>query len=300
MKKILLMVFVLFQISVYGQLEYTFVKSSGTYTELVSPAVLPDAWTQTFKTKLPFTFTFFSKTFDSLKVIPNTISFTAAKNDIISMGQEYYYDTIDMKPAESEISYLITGTSPNRIVKVQFKNLKVVPYDTAEHYIINDQIWLYETTNNIEFRFGPSSITDINFKEYYFGFRDSDGSPYLAISGTVASPTLVKVINVSTFKGIESQPVNGTIYTFAPYLATSGIQSISKPYQFNSTTNGFSMLPTSNASLTIYNILEEQVDTKNIESGELLNYHTAELSKGMYVVSIFVKNQTYFEKIIVQ
>ena len=85
---------------------------------------------------------------------------------------------------------------------------------------------MYETTNNFEFHFGPSDITDINFTEYYFGFRDSDGSPYLAISGSAASPSLIKVANAGTFKGISSQPTDGTIYAFAPYVPSSSLSGI--------------------------------------------------------------------------
>lgn len=300
MKKSLLILFALVQISVYGQLEYTFVKSTGTYTELVSPTIVPTAWSQTFKTKLPFSFTYFSKPFDSLKIIPNTISFTASKDDVISMGQEYYYDTLDMKPAESEISYLIAGTTPNRIVKVQFKNLKVVPYDTAEHYIVNGQIWLYETTNNIEFHFGPSDITDINFTNYYFGFRDSDGSPYLAISGSAANPSLVKVVNAGTFNGISSQPADGTIYTFAPYVPSSSVNGIVKPYQFANTKDGFKILSTTQTELKIENLLGQTVGSEIISANEIFSYKTAQLSKGMYLLTVVSNDQTFFEKIIVQ
>ncbi|MDI1233842.1 MAG: T9SS type A sorting domain-containing protein [bacterium] len=300
MKKSLLILFALIQISVYAQLEYTFVKSTGTYAELVNPTVLPDAWTQTFKTKLPFSFTFFSKAFDSLKVIPNTISFTAAKDDVISMGQEYYYDTLDNKPAASEISYAIIGTTPNRIVKVQFKNLEVVPYDTAEQYIVNGQIWLYETTNNFEFHFGPSTITDINFTEYYFGFRDSDGSPYLAISGTAASPTLVKVANAGTFMGISSQPANGTVYTFAPYVPSSGVLGIDKPYQFANTEEGFKIISSNKVTFEITNVLGQNITSQNVDGNNTFIFNTNQLSKGMYLVSIVSNNQIFFEKIIVQ
>lgn len=300
MKKSLLILFVFVQISVYAQLEYTFVKSTGTYTELVSPTVLPGAWTQTFKTKLPFTFTYFSKPFDSLKVIPNTISFTAAKDDIISMGQEYYYDINNAKPAASEVSYAIVGSSPNRIVKVQFKNLEVVTSDTAEDYTVNGQIWLYETLNKIEFHFGPSTITDVNFTEYYFGFRDADGSPYLAISGSAASPSLIKVANVATFKGISSQPSNGTIYTFEPYVAPSNLQSIIKPYQFANTKEGFKILSNEKVDLQICNLIGENVYNQSVESNEVFLFNSTQLSKGMYLVAIVSNNQTFFEKIIVQ
>jgi len=300
MKKSLLILLALVQISVYGQLEYTFVKSTGTYTELVSPTVLPGAWTQTFKTKLPFSFTYFSKSFDSLKVIPNTISFTAAKDDIISMGQEYYYDINNAKPAASEVAYAIVGVTPNRIVKVQFKNLEVVPTDIAESYTVNGQIWLYETSNKIEFHFGPSNITDLNFTEYYFGFRDSDGSPYLAISGSAAAPTLVKVANVATFKGISSQPSSGTIYTFAPYVAPSSLNGLIKPYQFANTKEGFKIVSNEKVEFQINNLIGENIHTQSVGGDEIFSFNTTHLSKGMYLVAIVSNNQTFFEKIIVQ
>ncbi len=55
----------------------------------------------------------------------------------------------------SNISYIIDGDAPNRIFKLQWKNC-ALNGDVGETMRVNFQMWLNETTNAIDFRYGPS------------------------------------------------------------------------------------------------------------------------------------------------
>jgi len=53
--------------------------------------------------------------------------------------------------------YETTGTAPNRILKIEFKNVGLYN-DTLAVDTMNFQTWLYETTNVIEYHVGPHNI----------------------------------------------------------------------------------------------------------------------------------------------
>ncbi|MES2616481.1 MAG: T9SS type A sorting domain-containing protein [Bacteroidota bacterium] len=298
MKKIFLLFFIAISFSAQSQLDYTFAKSTGTYTELSSPTIATKAWPMTFHIKMPFQFKFFNKNYDSLKITPNSISFTSNKADFISMGQENYYYTNTTYPPGSEISYAITGSAPNRIIKVQFKNLRAATIDTADRYIVNNQIWIYETTNVIQMHVGPNNITDLNFETYYFTMLDYDNSPYLAISGSAASPTFVQVMNAGTFKGINSHPADGTIYTFTPNTGT-GIRSVDKPYVFSHVAEGFTVAGRADATISMFDITGKEIVAGTIDETGLFHYAFNDLTAGVYLVNIQQGDQIFTEKVLV-
>lgn len=60
--------------------------------------------------------------------------------------------------AVSPISYLTTGVAGSRIGKIEFRNAGFYN-DITTNDFINFQIWLYESTNIIEYRYGASNVT---------------------------------------------------------------------------------------------------------------------------------------------
>ena len=64
----------------------------------------------------------------------------------------------------SSITYVTDGTPGSRITKIQFENAAFL-HRSAETDFINFQVWLYESTNVVEFRYGPQSIEDISVLE---------------------------------------------------------------------------------------------------------------------------------------
>ena len=61
----------------------------------------------------------------------------------------------------SPISYVVEGSVGNRIFKLEYENAGFWD-DTTENDSMDFQVWLYETDNSIEYRYGPNSINNPN------------------------------------------------------------------------------------------------------------------------------------------
>jgi hypothetical protein len=130
--------------------------------------------------------------------------------------------------SQSPIRYLVSGSAPNRIFKTEVFNAGFYAeydlYSTNNDYI-NYQIWLYEGSEIIELRFGPSNITYLNdyydplsfafFKNFDVVGQSVDAFYYL--KGNPMAPTLDSTTNLSqAFVGLTAMPSDGTVYRFTP------------------------------------------------------------------------------------
>jgi len=93
---------------------------------------------------------------------------------------------------------------------------------------LNFQLWLFEGTNDIEIRFGPSMLPDaatihdygspvIGIMEGYSVNADSF-EDFWHLSGSVASPTMVasdaSILYSYSVPGLDSDPEDGRVYRF--------------------------------------------------------------------------------------
>lgn len=134
----------------------------------------------------------------------------------------------------SPISYLTVGTTPNRIFKIELASAgfysEMANYNTNQDYF-NLQIWIYEGTNIVEFRYGPSQIT--NAASYYQFGGSGPLTGYIShLDGTTTSSGAIYYLTqdptapgidslkfpVTTFSGnqLYAWPSNGTVYRFIP------------------------------------------------------------------------------------
>jgi hypothetical protein len=106
-----------------------------------------------------------------------------------------------------KVHYVLTGSSPNRILKVEFRSY--YSYGTASNYNMNSQIWLYETTNVIEFYYGTGTLSSNSAS---IGIIGATTGNYLArnhlTNNTCAS--------TGGLNSITAWPTSGTKYTFTP------------------------------------------------------------------------------------
>ncbi len=108
--------------------------------------------------------------------------------------------------------YLISGTVGNRILKLQFSNIKF-SHDFTGLDFIDYQVWYYESDKSIEIHFGPSSVT--NPQSYFVvgeGVKNGAaiGFDNLWLTGSPSNPTTT-ALHGSTLNGT---PPSGTIYKF--------------------------------------------------------------------------------------
>ncbi|MDP2176737.1 MAG: T9SS type A sorting domain-containing protein [Bacteroidota bacterium] len=300
-KSTLFLLTLLASFNLTSQTEYSFTHSSATYTDLTETTLINQVWDyDDFTISLPFKFKYFGVEYDTMYVGINSVYFTQSGADNIFMGSDNYIPQDD-NSALSPISYVINGTTPNRILKVQYKNINAQLQDPQEEYSANYQMWFYETSSKFEFRFGPNVITDLNFTSFYYGFIDADNSPYLAISGTAANPSLIRVMNALAFAGIPTHPLNGQVYTFNPTTSPStSLRSISNVnYTLGQSQNYFTLLSQSNAQLEIINSEGKSIKSIEIDKDKLITESTELLAKGVYILKISSNNQLFTEKLIV-
>jgi len=144
----------------------------------------------------------------------------------------------------SPISYLTAGTSPNRIFKVEIANAGFF-VEYGDHGTMDDslsmQVWVYETSNIVEYHFGPSKIT---YPSEYFGFGGngpvsgygrsvnivnlSSGNLYY-MTGSPAAPTVDSMtLPLTAFpNGLSAWPADGKVYRFTPKSSSVGIPAAS-------------------------------------------------------------------------
>ena len=137
------------------QFDYTVsCDSSGTYQELSSQTILNtnnSAWNFSYRVPVGFAFNFLGQNFDSVTVERNGyLSFDKDRSYAL-MAFNAFYDKQDSSGNRSVLSYAQSGSAPNRILKIQYKN--VGQSGTASE-LLSYQLWLKEG-GALEVHIGP-------------------------------------------------------------------------------------------------------------------------------------------------
>lgn len=141
--------------------------------------------------------------------VPISVIGTSFENVFAAIGRDLQGQT------GSELSYLLTGSSPNQCLVIQWKNYRRYNV-SSESY--NFQIRLYETTNIIQFVYGAFTVNytgtthpQVGIKglvntDYHNRTTTSDWSATTKGSSNTATCTLTTTV----------KPVSGTTFTFTP------------------------------------------------------------------------------------
>lgn len=131
----------------------------------------------------------------------------------------YYPDLISSAEANnpgapSIISWLTDGPAGNRILKIEYKDAafysEVMGDETAENRV-TFQLWFYEAGSAIEFRFGPSNITDP-----FLAYEGFEGPPLMLAANVDLSMTSTGAVDVGLL--ISGNPSNPQLITFDNYF----------------------------------------------------------------------------------
>lgn len=145
---------------------------------------------------------------------------------IICDGLLRYLDSIDNT---SRISYKIDGASGKKVLKVQWKNVRL--RSGASDNYVNLQIWLHQETGIIEYRYGPASagnasgFTQATGPSVGISFSDFTFSKVFEKIWIYKTPPNIAVDSVrnASFPNIWGVPVNGTAYRFVPKAVASSV-----------------------------------------------------------------------------
>lgn len=208
--------------------------------------------------------------------------------DIIDRGY-------DLNTPLSPISYKIDGTAPNRIAKIEWKEVgSYEEYATTGGTLamyISFQMWLYEGSNIIEYRFGANTITNPTL--FYEGetgaiigmARFGTGGEVLnLLTGPAASPTLG-----TTENAITGTPPNGTVYRFTPAtssVAEKALHQMLKAYP-NPSQGDLTLAYNGQLQTELYltDLRGQRVKTITLHPGQQ-NIGLHDLAEGMYLLQL--------------
>jgi hypothetical protein len=221
--KILVTLITLFTVvSANAQLLFTLTTTTGTYTEINGVSINQGlSWTNvnTYPLPLGFNFDLFSGEYSEASMWPSygTI-FLGVHPNFEGLISPFFVDIKDKGDSisQSPLSYELTGTAGNHVLKVQWKNAGFAA-DTLEEDFVNFQVWIHESTNQISIHIGPNSVKpgSYDFGGPVIGLGDVFADRSFALSGDPANPVLIEVNDGDTV-ALMGTPANGTIYTFTP------------------------------------------------------------------------------------
>ena len=222
----------------------------------------------------------------------------------------------DLSAEAGHISYITTGSAPNRTFVVQWKDVPAYCCDPATTTFLNFQVKLYETSNIIEFSYGsliagalPSwTGASIGLKDYAGGdYRYYDIARH---ASGLASELKNDLLPANDWPGEDScfQIVtNGSVgvkEVASSLLPTHFRLGQNYPNPFNPSTTISFDLPTRNAvSLKVYDILGKEVMT--LADGEYsagsynITTDLSRLASGMYLYRLKTLSFTDVKKMVI-
>lgn len=326
MKKItLFLAMALGSLTMNAQNDYTLNTLTGqTYADLTGDTSINNGeewdWDYYGEFTLPFTFSIGGETVNRFLFEDDYFAFVAPDADyeediegvyLVYPTSFFIQDrTYSTGTSSTPISYKTEGTAPNRILKLQIKNAgaesaQYLGYEEDEFYM-NFQVWLYEGSNVIEFRYGASNIS----QEFIEANLEDDGLNLVAvfgpvkgyiISGDPASATYGQYTE-ETFPGninLTAFPANGTVYrltpsgtTNTPVFAKNSLNVYPNPA---STVLNIKMKNTTDAPYAVYNMLGSVVAQGTL-TGTDTALNIANLQSGVYVLNIAGQNQKFIKQ----
>ncbi len=205
---------------------YSFTQFDSPYSNLTSPTVIssPNWYMDAVYTlQLPFTFNYYGTNFNTIYAKGGFDGFTYDGNG--SFG-DYEIATFDNSMVDltgnATISYVLSGVSPNRILKIQTLNATFDNGQANVNDYANVQLWLFEGTNVIEMHYGPSSVGNdawetgaVSCYGPSVGLMKSQ-TVFNLLSGNASNPTVSTAVQSLCVTG--APPAN-KVYRFTPGLA---------------------------------------------------------------------------------
>jgi uncharacterized protein YjdB len=204
---------------------YTFSQSTGTYTALSGATnIFSGSWDDNVSNSVGIGFTFNQSgtNYTTYNVcangwinfgssITNTYTPISAKTHVASpSGLDLYYSP------SGTVSYLLSGSSPNRILTIQWANC--CHFSSSTTGPLNFQIKLYETSNIIEFVYGNFSPTSSTNYSCQVGINGNSTADYNnRVSTTTWTGTTAGGSNSATVRQSNTiKPTNGLKFRWCP------------------------------------------------------------------------------------
>jgi hypothetical protein len=321
-KKLLLPLLLLFIIFANAQSVYEFETENSTYTNLTGSTSLNNGavWDDPgYTIPLGFNFTISTHTFSTIYIVDWSFGGELSNNPIDSgiltlispIGQDIADLGFNSGISQSNISYKTEGSPGNKILKIEWNNIGFLD-DSTESDFMNLQLWLYESSNIIEYRYGPNQInnpaesfegisgplvtlaTSLNIDE---GELVDNG---YVVEGDPANPTAAIVASGDFYEGdyLEGAIPDGMVYRFTPQtLSTEDFSKIDFKIYPNPASEYLNIkTQTGDYNFNIYNSLGQRMNVTSIEN----KIYISSLSNGIYFIKIETETGSATKKFIKQ
>jgi hypothetical protein len=299
---------------------YTFSVAQETYSRLDDDKILVSApgSMRNFLSayfEMPFPFYSFGQQIDSAVMYSKGV--IALFNNTTAMGLSACAAEIGERYAKNPelyASYMalkIEGDNGQRILKLEYDNVGFAYtgiHDSSNFF--NAQVWLYEGSDVIEYRYGPHNITNPKWFGQYTGLFASldsaDNSALFNITGNPASP----VISTNNDLNLSGFPASGTVYRFSPAWGShTGVKETYTASDFNIYPNPANQIVTiklkeSNSSLlkvVLTDLQGREIKTVNVETDVFsLQLSVNDVPAGIYFIKTETASGTAMRKLLVE
>lgn len=234
--KITLFILLFFSFLGNAQITYNFTALIGTYTANATPTVVfvagvpatPPTNIISSPISIGFPFEFDCKPVTAFKVCvsgwmtTNTVITLGAFTNNLNIGPRLIiapmWDVQATNGTTGQVNYAVTGVFPNRILTVEWKNMRWQFNTTTTPNVISYQVKLYETTNVIEFYYlqGPSPTFGAGVSAS-IGLTGALPGDFYSVANNTLAPTATKAIETST---INTKQAPGQIYSWTPFVCS--------------------------------------------------------------------------------
>jgi hypothetical protein len=222
---------------------YEFSVFNDPYFELTAPGSISnaDVWDDPFYiTSTGFEVTLFDVVTNTLGIISpgsQVININEANPDTVQVLMPYMADIMNASDtiAVSPISYQLEGPPGNQVFKLEWKNVGFYgEWNATNSYYntTNFQLWLYQNTGVIEFRYGPNTIKSGSLLHFFgtgplvllgqnVAFDGSGWEGLWALGGDPQNPTISAIPSGQQplpGQSLSGEPESGTVYRFAPVV----------------------------------------------------------------------------------
>jgi len=299
-----------------------------TYIPLSDPTLIANTWNDSLflQGNIHTTFNWFGQTWpfdgagnDGILLFGAGTLAGGSSTDSIDFDFDGFFTSLKSK-SNSAMDFEIDGSTPNRIIKFDWKNAGLTYGDTSDY--VNFQMWLYENAT-YEVHFGKSSVKDPNVAFgkglsgppiglFIASTKKADNNKILKafyLTGNPSNPTLNPSLD---YNGLTGMPANGTTYTFN-CTVNAGIKdeiailpemSIYPNPTAGFTTVSYNTPETSSLSIQILDITGKCINSvyngltaKGVQKLEL---NLSEYPKGLYFVKIQSGTSIETRKLIIE
>ncbi|MDZ4122420.1 MAG: choice-of-anchor D domain-containing protein, partial [Candidatus Cloacimonadaceae bacterium] len=125
------------------------------------------------------------------------------------------WDDLKTDDTDSHVAYQLSGTSPNQILTVEFKNVKWY-YNATPVNLVNFQIKLYHGSNKIEYVYGNIGATPGTSATASIGVSGATAGNYISITPASPTATYSSAAEFNTINSTHVPFLTGNKYEFLP------------------------------------------------------------------------------------